>query len=288
MKDLFFALRPQQWIKNFLVFMPLIFGKKLFVFPLNLDTLFTYFIFCAAASASYLINDIIDRKNDQFHPTKSLRPIAAGAVTLKTAWITAVTLGAFSIVIAFAIDRSFGMLMAFYMIFNAIYTKALKNVVIIDVFCLGAFFLLRVIGGSFVSKVVMSHWILIMTVLLAFFLGFNKRRCELKTLKLDALNHRYVLTEYSPYLIDQIIAVITSSVVIAYMLYTVDARTIHEFGTKNLIYSIPFVYYGIFRYLYLVHKLGKGGDPTRLLLLDRPMQINLVLWLGVCIAVIYF
>jgi len=148
--------------------------------------------------------------------------------------------------------------------------------------------LLRIIAGSIVANIQMSHWIIFMTVLLALFLGFNKRRQELSMLGKEAIHHRHALTQYNIYFIDQIVLVITSSIVVCYMLYTVDARTIKEFSTNHLMYSIPFVYYGIFRYLYLIHKIKKEGDPTRILLSDRMMRINIALWIGVCIVVIYF
>ena len=199
-----------------------------------------------------------------------------------------IILAVFSILFSFLLNRYFGWVVVVYLVFNILYSKILKNIVIIDVFCFGVFFLLRVIAGSVVAQIEISHWILIMTVLLAFFLGFNKRRQESVILKHNAAAHRIVLAKYSRYLIDQMVAVITSSIVLAYMLYTVDARTVKEFGSQSLIFSIPFVYYGIFRYLYLIHKIRIEGDPTRILFSDRPLQINVALWAIVCIAVIYF
>jgi hypothetical protein len=142
---------------------------------------------------------------------------------------------------------------------------------------MGAFFLLRIIAGSIVANVQMSHWIIFMTVLLALFLGFNKRRQELIMLGKEAIHHRRTLTQYNIYFIDQMVLVITSSIVVCYMLYTVDPATITRFGNSHLMYSIPFVYYGVFRYLYLIHKLIKAGDPTRILIADKKMQLNLVL-----------
>lgn len=147
---------------------------------------------------------------------------------------------------------------------------------------------MRIIAGAAVARVVISYWIIFMTALVALFLGFNKRRQELRFLKKKATAHRRVLTKYSFLFIDQMVPIITSSIVVVYMLYTVDARTVKEFGTNHLIYSIPFVYYGIFRYLYLIHKRHKGIDPTRILLSDGKMQLNFALWIIICIAVIYF
>lgn len=288
MKYLFFSLRPKHWIKNFFIFLPLIFGKKLFLFPDNLYALFAFFLFCLAASAVYLTNDIVDIKKDKLHPAKRLRPIASGKVSVRTAQITALMMGLLTIVVSFFLDIRFGLVIITYFIFNILYSKFLKDIVIVDVFCLAGFFYLRIIAGAVIADVVISNWILFMTALLALFLGFNKRRQELKLLEKKASSHRRVLTHYNAYFIDQMIPVITSSIVVVYMLYTVDARTVTQFGTNHLIYSIPFVYYGIFRYLYLIHKKRQDGDPVRILMSDRKMQVNLVLWAAICVLVIYF
>lgn len=286
-KYLFFALRPKHWIKNLFIFLALIFGKKLLVFPANLKTVIAFCLFSLAASVVYLVNDIIDIEKDKIHPTKRLRPIASGKVSIRQATITAFILGILSIALAFMLDVYFGYIVVIYLVFNFIYSKILKEVAIIDVFCIGCFFLLRIISGGVVIGVELSHWIIIMTVLLALFLGFNKRRQELKLLERGATHHRPALTKYNLYFIDQMIAITASSIVIAYTLYTVDARTVREFGTKSLMFSIPFVYYGVFRYLYLIHKVKRDGDPTAILLSDRKMQINLMLWVIVCITIIY-
>jgi len=287
-KYLFFALRPKQWIKNLFIFLPLVFGKKLFIYPVNLRVIIAFFLFSITASVVYLINDIIDIEKDKLHPTKRLRPIASGKLTVREAWIAAAILGGVFIASSFLLDIYFGIVVASYIVFNILYSKILKDKVIIDVFCIGVFFLLRIIAGSIIANVQISHWIIFMVVLLALFLGFNKRRQELCVLGKEAVSHRRALTRYNLYFIDQMVSVITASIVIAYMLYTVDARTVKEFGTNHLMYSIPFVYYGIFRYLYLIHKIRKEGDPTRILLSDRMMRINIILWISVCISVIYF
>jgi 4-hydroxybenzoate polyprenyltransferase len=287
-KYFFFTLRPKHWAKNLLVFIPLLFGKKAFTFPDNFQVLLGFFIFCLASSAAYLANDLMDIKRDKAHPLKSLRPIAAGKVSKLTAKAAITALIAISVITAFMLNNSFGLLIIVYLFFNVIYSRVLKEVVIIDVFCLAGFFLLRVVAGTIIAKVDFSYWMIFMTVFLALFLGFNKRRRELKILKKDAVDHRGVLVEYSPYFIDQMISIITSSIVIVYMLYAVDARTVHYFGTNHLYYSVPFVYYGIFRYLYLVHKKYSGGDPVNVLFKDKMMQFDILLWVFVCIGVIYF
>lgn len=288
MKYLFVSLRPQQWIKNLFIFLPLIFGKKLFVFPDNLNSVVAFCVFSLSASAVYLLNDMMDIEKDKFHPTKYLRPIASGKVSIKQAVITAFILGSLSIVCSFSLNSYFGWIIIAYFVLNFIYSKVLKTAVIIDVFCIALFFYLRILAGSVASEVVLSHWILFMTVLLALFLGFNKRRQELRLFGKKVVSQHLVPTQYNFYFIDQVIVIITSSIVIVYMFYTVDARTVKEFGTNHLMYSIPFVYYGIFRYLYVIHKFHKEGDPTRILFSDKKMQLNITLWIIVCIAVIYF
>lgn len=288
MKYLFFALRPKQWIKNLFIFLPLIFGKKLFDYPINLKVLAAFGIFCLASGAVYLVNDILDVKKDRVHPLKRLRPVASGKLGIAQAVFAAAILGVLSITLSFVLDANFGMITVIYLTFNFIYTKVLKDVVIIDVFCLSGFFLLRVMAGSVTAKVGLSHWIIIMTGLLALFLGFNKRRQELRLLSADAARHRFVLTKYNGYFIDQMVAIVTSSIAVVYMLYTVDVRTVREFGNTHLMYSIIFVYYGIFRYLYLMHKLKKEGDPTRIIFFDKVFQLNFILWVISCILVIYF
>jgi len=288
MKYLFFALRPRQWIKNLFIFLPLIFGGKFFSLYTWISASLGFIVFSMASSCVYLTNDLIDLENDKLHPTKRLRSIASGKITKMHACILALALGAVSISSSFILSINFGWVITTYFILNLIYSKALKNIVIIDVFCLSAFFLLRILGGSIVAQVELSYWIVFMVSLLALFLGFIKRRQEIRLLGKKAVAHRDVLKKYNRYFIDQIVGVVTASIVVAYMLYTVDPNTVKNFGTMHLTYTIPFVYYGIFRYHYLIHKFTKEGDPTRILLSDRMLQLNLVLWISMCIAVIYF
>ena len=288
MKYLFFALRPQHWVKNFFIFLPLVFGKKLAVWPYNVNTLLVFFAFSLAASVAYLVNDILDVEKDKLHPTKRLRPIASGKVKIRDAYLLAFILACLSVFSLYAINPGLGYLVVFYLAANILYSKILKKIVIVDIFCIGGFFLIRIAVGSIAADVVMSYWIIFMTFLLALFLGFNKRRQELSLPEKKMADHRSVLLEYNEYYIDQMIAVVTSSIVIVYMLYTIDARTVKEFGTHHFIYTVPFVYYGIFRYLYVIHKLRKEGDPTRILFIDKSMQINLILWFFVCVGIIYF
>ncbi len=287
MKDLIEALRPRQWVKNFFVFLPLIFGKRLYSFPENLNTIAAFFLFSAASSAVYLANDVMDAASDREHPTKRLRPIASRRIPPRAAVIAAVLIGALSVAVSYGLRPRLGLIIGVYLSLNLLYSRFLKHRVIIDVGCIAVFFLLRVAAGSVTAGVQLSHWILFMTALLALFLGFNKRRQELQASS-SSSSHRKVLLQYDDYFIDQMIGVITSSIVVVYMLYTVDGETVARVGSGHLIYSIPFVYYGIFRYLYLVHKARVEGDPTAVLLSDMRMQINLALWVLVCVGVVYF
>ena len=277
-------MRPYQWLKNIFIFLPLVFGKQLFNFYAFLRTASIFFLFSLAASAVYLINDILDLEEDMQHRQKSFRPLASGRITAFHAKITAFILAAISLSFSFLLNIHAGMVIAAYMLLNYIYMKFLKRAVIIDVFCIAALFYLRIVAGSITSKVMLSNWIILCTILLTLFLAFNKRRVDLGAYK----EYPPVFTEYNKYFIDRMISIISSSIVISYALYSMDAKTIGRFGTDHLIYTIPFVYYGIFRYLYLVDKIGLGGDPTYILIKDRKIQLNFILWLITCVAVIYF
>lgn len=284
---LFFALRPKHWIKNLLIFLPAIFGQKLFIPAVFLRTLLAFLFFSLASSSAYLINDILDRKKDKVHPLNRLRPIASGKIKVGPAIFAAIILGAGATFLSGLSDYRLGLIVLAYLIFNLLYSFFLKEMVIIDVFCLGIFFLFRLLAGALVAEIALSHWIIMCVILLAIFLGFNKRRQELRLINITDKSHRKVLEHYNEYFIDQMCTVLASSIVVVYSLYTIDARTVQEFGTGHLIYTIPFVYYGIFRYMYLIHKLVKDGDPTTMLLSDNKMMINLLLWIAMCIAVIY-
>jgi 4-hydroxybenzoate polyprenyltransferase len=288
MRYIFFSLRPKQWVKNLFIFLPLVFGGMLFTFPENLKTVLAFIIFSLSSGVVYLINDIMDVEQDRLHPIKRLRPIASGKVKLRTAALLAFLLGLLSIAASFLLDPRFGLVVVVYFVFNILYSKFLKEIVIIDVFCISAFFLLRIVAGTITSRVEFSYWMILMVILLALFLGFNKRRQELKLSERRASRVRHVLSKYNAYFIDQMISVITSSMVVVYTLYTVDARTVAHVGSVHLLYTIPFVYYGIFRYLYLIHKVRKYGDPVYILFSDKTMLVNLALWMLVCLGVVYF
>ncbi len=287
MKYLMMAMRPKQWIKNLFVLLPVVFGKKVFSQPENIHALYACFCFVGASSAVYLLNDILDLASDRKHPVKKTRPIASGQLSVVAAGSCSAVLAGASLAFAYWMSPALGGVVLVYLALNVAYSIFLKHRVIVDVFCIAAFFLLRLTAGSLAAGVVLSHWILFMTFLLALFLGFGKRRQELGQVA-EASQQRKVLLQYEPYFIDQMMSVVTASIVIVYMLYTVDTQTVVHFGTKHLIYSIPFVYYGIFRYLYLIHKARIEGDPTTALFSDTRIQISLLGWIVTCVGVIYF
>lgn len=282
------ALRPKQWIKNLFVLIPLVFGKQLFSTPANAHAFYALMLFCMMASAVYLINDIYDQKQDREHRLKKLRPVASGKLSIPTACGAALILAGVSLMLSWKILPLLTGILLLYFLLNILYSRFLKNVVIVDVFCIGAFFFLRIVAGTVVTGVPFSHWMIFMIFLLALFLGFIKRRQELVALKRRSVHHREVLSRYSQYFIDQMIMILASSIVVVYMLYTVDHRTVAQFGTRHLMLTIPFVYYGLFRYLYLIHQYRWGEDPTAVLYKDRMMQMNLTAWVLVSVFVIYF
>ena len=286
--NLFFSLRPTHWIKNLIVFLPLIFGFQLMTPKGILMACLAFIVFSLAASAGYLLNDVKDRGHDQQHPLKRLRPFARGNLNRPILLLISGLLFLSSLGMAvYLVNLQFFMVILAYLLLNVAYTFVLKHLVIIDVMTLSAFYILRVLGGLVAVNVRISHWMIICIGLLALFIGFNKRRQEIKFLGQDAPGHRSVLNQYGQYFIDQMIGIVTAATVVSYSVFTVDPETVARFGTRGLLLTIPFVYYGIFRYLYLVHKVGHGGDPVRIFLLDKVMILNLIGWVLTSIAVIY-
>jgi 4-hydroxybenzoate polyprenyltransferase len=244
-------------------------------------------IFCALSGAVYLFNDVADRDADRNHPLKRERPIASGQLPVSTAVATALLLGAGGVAAGFAVSVQFGVVAAAYLALQVLYSFALKHIVIVDVLMIAGGFVLRAIAGAVAVEVPIGHWLLICTTLLALFLALSKRRHELTLLAAGATEHRRILEEYSPYLLDQMIGVVTSSTLIAYTVYATSADTAARLGTGKLGLTIPFVLYGIFRYLYLVHQKRGGGSPAAMLLTDRPLLGCVALWAASVIALLY-
>ena len=280
-------MRPEQWIKNFFVFTALLFSKNLLNLSKDIDALVGFIIFCMITGYAYMINDLVDLEKDKLHPTKSQRPIASGRLNKTTAIKITTIICLVSLSFAFYIKSFSGIIVLTYFLLNIGYSIYLKNIVIIDVVTIASGFVLRVLGGAVIISVTSSQWLVLCTILLSLFLGFSKRRHELILLEDNATGHRKVLEHYSPYFLDQMISVVTASTLICYALYTMSKDTIEKLGTSKLIYTIPFVLYGIFRYLYLVHQKEKGGSPTEVVFTDKPMIINISLWVIASVMFIY-
>lgn len=285
--NLLISLRPGQWTKNLLVFAALIFGERLFDRVADLRVAMAFAIFCALSGVVYLLNDILDRDNDRRHPLKAQRPIASGALPVGTAGAAAFAIGAGALTAAFLLSVRFGAVAAAYVGLLALYSGPLKQIVIIDVLTISFGFVLRAVAGGVVIDVPISNWLLVCTVLLALFMALAKRRHELVLLSDGAIGHRRILGEYSPYLLDQMISVVTASTLVAYIFYTISPETEQRFGTPGLGLTIPFPLYGIFRYLYLVHRREGGGSPAELLITDRPLLACVALWALAVIVIIY-
>ena len=285
--NLLISLRPGQWTKNLFVFAGLLFGLRLTEPAAVAAAVGAFVTFCALAGAVYLINDVADRASDARHPIKARRPIASGALAPSTAVAAALVLVTAALGAAYWLHPRFGLIATAYVLLLGLYSGPLKHIVIIDVLTIAIGFVLRVAAGAAVIDVPMSHWLLVCTVLLALFLALSKRRHELVLLAEGAIGHRRILQEYSPYLLDQMIGVVTASTLMAYIFYATSPETAEKFGTSLLSLTIPFPLYGIFRYLYLVHQREGGGSPSELLLNDRPLLVCVALW-GAAVAIIIY
>jgi 4-hydroxybenzoate polyprenyltransferase len=281
------SLRPEQWTKNLLVLAGVVFGGRLLEPAAVAIALAAFAIFCLLSGAVYLFNDVADREADQNHPLKRERPIASGQLSTTSAVTSGVVLGIAGVVTAFSIGTQFGIVAAAYLAAQILYSLGLKHVVIVDVLMIAAGFVLRAIAGAVAVNVPIGHWLLVCTTLLALFLALSKRRHELTLLAEGATDHRRILEEYSPYLLDQMIGVVTSSTLIAYTVYATSSDTAARLGTAKLGLTIPFVLYGIFRYLYLVHQKSGGGSPAAMLLTDRPLLGCVALWAASVIVLMY-
>ena len=285
--NLLVSFRPEQWTKNVIVFAGLLFGRELFRFRSLAVTVAAFGIFCALSSVIYIINDVADREADRRHPLKSQRPIASGALGSGVALLAAGIVGTAALACAFVLRPAFGMVAAGYLLLLVMYSAWFKHVVIIDVLTIAVGFVLRAVAGAVAIAVPISHWLLVCTILLALFLALSKRRHELVLLAGRAVEHRPILGEYSPYLLDQMIGVVAASTLIAYVFYTISPETQQKFGTDSLGLTIPFPLYGIFRYLYLIHRKEGGGSPAAMLLNDRPLLLCVALWAAAVVVIIY-
>jgi len=274
------SMRPSQWTKNLVVFAALVFSKS-FMEIENIEmSLILFAIFCLSSYAVYLINDVIDVDRDKLHPEKRERPIASGIVSKRTAIAIAFVLIIVSLTIALLVLNisTFIAVTAFFVL-NLLYSSILKNIVIFDVMSIAGSFVIRAVAGGLAISVPISSWLIVCTILLALFMGFGKRRHELRSLDQAAVEHRKSLEHYSTYFLDQMISVVTASTVVTYTFYTLSSDVKEKLDVQHLELSIPFVLYGVFRYLYLIHRQERGGSPSRILLTDIPILVTVILWL---------
>jgi 4-hydroxybenzoate polyprenyltransferase len=284
---LLISLRPEQWTKNLFVFAGLLFGGRLLDLGALATSAAAFMVFCGLSGAVYLFNDVADREADRRHPIKQTRPVASGELAPAVALASAAILGLMSIAAAFVIRPELGWVAAAYVALLFLYSARLKHLVIIDVLTIAAGFVLRAVAGALAIEVPIGQWLLVCTTLLALFIALSKRRHELTLLGEGVTGHRRILEEYSPHLLDQMIAVVTASTLVAYSVYATDAQTAARLGTSKLPFTIPFVLYGIFRYLYLVHQKHAGGSPAILLVTDRPLLACVALW-AVSVALLLY
>jgi 4-hydroxybenzoate polyprenyltransferase len=280
------SMRPRQWVKNLFVFGGVVFSERLFT-PAVWTAAAAFVIFCALSGAVYLLNDVADRDKDRRHPDKCRRPIAAGRLAVSAAVMAAMVLIVIGLGAAAWLSRPFALAALAYVTLVSAYSAWLKHMVIVDVLAVALGFVLRAAAGALVIGAAISSWLLICTILLALFLALGKRRNEALALQADADRHRPILAEYSPAFLDQMISVVTASTVTAYALYTMSPETVARFHTPLLPATLPFVLYGIFRYLYLLYHRKLGGNPTDMVLHDRPLLLNTALWLLVVLLIIY-
>ncbi len=280
-------MRPAHWTKNVFVLAPLVFAQMVHRPETLVRSLLAFVAFCLASSTVYIFNDYLDRAEDRKHPVKRLRPLAAGTVSGAAALGMAATLAIVCLAIGLRLGPGFLAVTAGYLVLNLLYTQWLKHIVILDVMVVAIGFVLRVIAGGLAIAVEVSTWLLLCTIFLALFLAFSKRRHELLLLLGEAQEQRKVLMHYSPAFLDQMINVVTASTVVSYALYSISPETVQRFHTRSLVYTIPFVLFGIFRYLYLVYQRPNHLNPTEAVVRDLPSLINILLWVLVVVGTIY-
>ncbi len=281
------SLRPKQWTKNVIVFAGLFFAEDMFDLKKIVPACLAFIVFCMVSSGGYLINDVMDRKKDALHPVKKFRPIAAGKVPVALAVILGLFLLIGSSLAGFRIDSAFGFLITFYMIMTVSYSLWLKRIIILDVLVIASGFVLRAIGGTLAINELISSWLIICTIFLSLFLALTKRRSEFMALGDHAASVRKTLSKYNAQFLDQMINTATAACLISYALYTLDSGTVQKFGTRNLAFTLPFVIYGLFRYLFLVHQHNAGESIENALLSDGPILLCIFLYAATVAAIIY-
>lgn len=285
--QLFRAMRPKQWTKNIFVLAALVFDVKLFEAHFLLRSLAALAVFCAISSAVYLVNDLVDMEKDRQHPTKRERPLASGRLSPRLAVLAAVILVALSLPVAYSLDGRFAAISVAYLVTMALYSFWLKNIVLLDVLVVAAGFVLRVVAGVLVVETArFSPWLYLCMVLLALFIAISKRRHELVLLNTNANAHRTIFDEYNLPLLDDMTRMVTACAAMAYSLYTFSAPNLPQ--NHAMMLTIPFVVYGLFRYMYLVHVKHEGGEPEELVLKDKPLLLTVGLWGLMVVVILYF
>ncbi len=281
------TLRIYQWTKNLLVFAAVIFAGELTDFEAIKLSIIAFLAFCFSASSAYILNDIIDIEKDRLHPEKSKRPIPSGDVSIPMAFFLTVSLGLLALLLGFMLGIKFIGILLVYVFLTVSYSLIWKKFFLVDVLILAMGFVTRAIAGAVAIQVVFSNWLIVCTLFLALFLGLGKRRSELLLLKDDAENHRSVLVFYTVEYLDQLLLIVAGGTLITFTIYTCSPEVIARLHTDKLYLSLPFVIYGLFRYLYLVRYTGEGSDPSKVLLSDKPIIICVVLWALTNIGIIY-
>ena len=284
--ELFRLMRPQQWVKNGFVFTGLLFGHAFHDSALVWQAIVAALAFSLVSSAIYIVNDIADREQDRMHPKKQHRPLAAGTVSISSAVVLSGLLASVAIALAYSVSEVVLWIIIGYGMMNLAYSFRLKHVVLLDVFIIAAGFMLRILAGTLGLGIPPSQWLLLCGLMVTLFLGFAKRRAEIIALTEDKTSHRKVLAHYSPVMLDNMIGVTAAGLIMSYSLYTMNAETIRIHGTANLVYTVPFVVYGVFRYIYLLHHESGGGDPSRDLARDPHMLVVVGGWLAATIWLI--
>lgn len=282
-KDIMVSMRPRQWTKNGFVFAGLIFSKSFFKPDSVLRAVIAFFLFSLVSGSLYIFNDVIDRDKDLHHPVKCKRPIASGRLHIAGAMIAALLIIIVSLSASYCLDAKLFLILLAYSVLVFAYSIKLKNIVILDVIILSMGFVLRTAGGAVVIGVWISPWLILCTTLLALFLALMKRKNELRVLADGAANHRKILQEYTPEMIDRMLSVVTSTTLMSYSLYTFSAGK-----SSYMMLTIPFVLYGIFRYQYLASAKEMGGSPELVLLQDKPLLVDLILWVAACVVIVGF
>lgn len=280
-------IRPHQWIKNFILFAGLIFGKKFTNLEAVLQSIYGFVLFSFIASCQYVINDYLDKEEDAKHPEKKHRPFASGAIEPTKTLVFTTILFCISMILSYILNPYFFGLVGFYFVFNIIYSVYLKHTVILDVMAISVGFVIRAIAGALIVNVDFSNWLLLCTFMLSLYWGFGKRRGELILLKDGATHHRKILQEYSVVYLDLMLGITAALTLVSYIMYTVSPITITNLGTDKLVYTIPIVVYAIFRSLYIIYIKNMGHNPTKAILTDSSVLISGGIWLVVVTLIMY-